>query len=377
MNRYDYIFGSGKDREAFNVFENDNAKIVRSKIYNYDFNKKNGLFMRWGKNEQDDPIYSPIGPEIWDCECTTICSGIPVSGSKSPCAFCYKANTQHGVNLSFDNFKKMFDVFPKTLTQIAFGSDSEAKSNPDLWNMMEYCRSNGVIPNITVANIDDCVAEKLKHYCGAVAVSRYADKNFCYNSVDKLVKLGMNQINIHCMISEQTYDMCMETLHDIKNDERLSGLNAIVFLGLKKKGRARNHFDVLSIDKFENIINYCQNKNINFGFDSCSACRFEQTIKKMDLTEEKKAELIGYSESCEGYLFSFYTNCEGYTFPCSFTEDENDWSKGINMLEVKDFIKDVWFNPRVINWRNALIKSALDGCNSNCRKCLTFPEINL
>ena len=71
---------------------------------------------------------------------------------------------------------------------------------------MEYCRENGVIPNITVAQIDDTVAKKLSELCGAVAVSRYAYKDACYDSVNKLTYLGMKQVNIHQMISQETYE---------------------------------------------------------------------------------------------------------------------------------------------------------------------------
>jgi hypothetical protein len=51
-------------------------------------------------------------------------------------------------------FKKVFDKLPKNLTQIAFGADASATANPDLFRMMEYCRENGVVPNITVADIN-------------------------------------------------------------------------------------------------------------------------------------------------------------------------------------------------------------------------------
>ena len=60
--------------------------------------------------------------------------------------------------MSFDTFKKIFDRLPRNLTQLAFGADAHCKSNPDIWEMMSYCRTNGkneVIPNIAVADIDD------------------------------------------------------------------------------------------------------------------------------------------------------------------------------------------------------------------------------
>lgn len=45
------------------IFETPKQKIVRSKGYNYEFNKKTGFFARWGKVKEDDPLFSPFGPE--------------------------------------------------------------------------------------------------------------------------------------------------------------------------------------------------------------------------------------------------------------------------------------------------------------------------
>ena len=209
------------------IFEDATKKKVQSKDYNYIFNKETGFFARWGKTKEDDPQMAP-SPEILDIEITTKCDGV---GGKL-CPFCYKSNTPNGKNMSFETFKKMIDKFPiymqrtciaedngKTtkrfvfsmpaeineendkkmeaeieakglrivgyvqkpvhfLNQVAFGADSKAKSNPDLWKMMDYCRTNGIIPNITVAEINDETADKLVEKCGAVAVSRvYISKN--------------------------------------------------------------------------------------------------------------------------------------------------------------------------------------------------------
>jgi len=358
------------------IIDGTNTKICAGKNYNFVFDKQNGNFKRWGTTYDEDPEFSPIGPEIYDCEVTTACQGVPnKDGIVTPCQFCYKANTPNGKNLSFENFKKIIDVFPKSLGQIAFGADSTATSNPDLWKMMAYCREIGVIPNITVANISDEVADKLKQYCGAVAVSRYANKDICYNSVEKLATYRkMSQINIHAMLSLQTFDQCMETARDIITDKRLKDMGSIVFLGLKKKGRAKNNFDIVSMEKFEELILFCFQNNIRFGFDSCSACRFEKVVRESkQIPDNIRENLIQYSESCESGAYSFYTSVECEYFPCSFTEGESGWEKGLDMLNVSDFLKDIWYHPRNVEWRNRLIKSKVNGC----RQCLSFPEINI
>lgn len=80
--------------------------------YNYVFDEKTGYFVRWGKTMDDDPQFSPIGPEICDYEVSEICS--------QGCGMCYKSNTKTGRNTSFEEFKATIDKMPSVL-QVAFG----------------------------------------------------------------------------------------------------------------------------------------------------------------------------------------------------------------------------------------------------------------
>ena len=57
-------------------------------------------------------------------------------------------------------------------------------------------------------------------------------------------------------------------------------------------------------------------------------------------------------------------NVEGDFFPCSFMEGMVGWKQGISILECRDFLNDVWFNPRTFIWRNQLI--------NNDRRCPVF-----
>jgi hypothetical protein len=335
------------------VEQNDKVKIVRSKNYNYNFDFNTGYFARWGKTKEDDPEMSPL-PEILDFEITTSCTG---PGGKL-CSFCYKSNTPKGKNTSFETFKNVFDKIneEKILTQIAFGADATCRSNPDIWKMMEYCRANKVIPNITVADIDDETADKLAVNCGACAVSRYADKNYCYNSVEKLVKRGMTQCNIHQMISKETLSQAYETIEDYHSDPRLEGMNAIVFLSLKQKGRGTNHTPV-SQEEFKQLVDLCFEKKINFGFDSCGANKFIKSIQGRE--NQKEMEML--AEPCESSCFSSYVDVDGKYFPCSFTPGTEGWEEGLDVVNCKNFVEDIWNHEKTINFRERLLK--------NCRNC--------
>lgn len=338
------------------LIESDNAKILRSDSYNYNFNKNNGLFIRWGKTVDENPEYSPFGPEILDCEITTICHGIPrINDIKLPCPFCYKSNTDKGKNMSLELFISLLNKFPKiddhfVLTQVAFGSDSEATSNPALWDMMDYCRSVGIIPNITVANISDDVADKLTNKCGAVSVSRYGNKTICYNSVQKLTDRGLKQVNLHLLVAEETFELIMETMYDRMHDDRLKKVNALVLLSLKKRGRGL-HYHQLSQDKFKEIIDFALNNNIQIGFDSCSCNKFLKSI--CGHPHYERFEMM--AEPCESLLFSFYINVDGKFSPCSFCEDKIEGFDLIDIISSNNFIKDIWNSNPSLKWRSTLL----------------------
>lgn len=338
--------------------------------FNMLFRKSDGFTVKWSKTLEEDPTHSPIAMEIFDMEITTACNGIRwEDGKRKCCPWCYKSLTPNGLHMSFEKFKIIFEKLnkEKTLTQIAFGVDAQCKTNPDVWKIFEHTKNNGVTPNVTVADIDQETAEKIVSYCGATAVSAYStNKNCCYDTVKLLVDEAKKQnkkmaVNIHAMISEETIDFVNEVVDDSKKDDRLSGLNAIVFLSLKQKGRGET-FHRLSDEKFKALVDRCLELGISFGFDSCGCKKFIDAIKE----RPNAKELEQMSESCESLNFSGYCNENGEFFPCSFMEKEGEWEKGIDLTSIEDFSKDVWNgDPRVIKWRENSIKQIkCTGCNS-------------
>lgn len=345
-------------------------KIVQSENYNYTFRYKDGLFMRWGKEFEDDPSYSPFGPEILDMEVSTICHGV----NGVPCPWCYKSNTSKGKNMTFKTFKTIFHKIPRNLTQIAFGI-GDIDSNPDLFNMFRYCRENSynkVIPNVTINgwNLTEKYADKLASLCGAVAVSNY-DREICYNAVEILTdRIGVDgtflkQVNIHQLTAEETYDQCKETLKDSFIDKRLRKLNAVLFLALKQKG-TRNTFHSLPSLRFKELVNFALENGIPIGMDSCSAYKFLSSVKEHP--QYKKIEMM--VEPCESGLFSFYVNVEGISYFCSFLEGESE-ILGFDVVKTDDFLREIWEHPHMKNWRNKLLSTA-DGNELHCRKCPHF-----
>jgi radical SAM protein with 4Fe4S-binding SPASM domain len=327
-----------------------------------------GLFARWGRTEEDDPSYSPFGPEILDIEVSTICHG-----PGAPCKWCYKSNTSKGENMSFETFRQIFDrITNRNLTQIAFGI-GDIDSNPDLYEMFAYARGNQVIPNVTINGwrMNEYHFNMLSRLTGAVAVSHY-DDNHCFDAVKELTDRGMEQVNIHKLLSNETLESCHQLIDKATIDPRLKKLNAIVFLLLKPKGNRNDLTSVQSLEEYRNLFLHAQEAGVQFGMDSCSGPNLLKATEGRDLFN------IESVEPCESTLFSLYINTSGEVFPCSFTEGQPGWEKGITVLDEDSFLGGVWFSDRLTEWRKKLLGSTASckGCQfqKGCRSC---PEYDI
>ncbi len=360
-----------KKVDKLKIFENYIMKHGRSKNYNFNFNKKDGYFERWGKTTatEDDPDYSPFGPEILDLEISSSVRPedkhlydesrlVNDGGCLGSCDFCYKSNGKFPTyNMNLDEFKTIISKMPKSLTQIAFGI-LNYRSNPDFIAMAKYSRSKGIIPNFTMHGLDNITeieAKEISELFGACAVSCY-NKNATYKTIKKLTDNGMDQVNIHYMISKETYDEAFNIIDDMKMDDRLSKMNAIVFLSLKQKGKGKD-FHPVSESQYKNLVNYALNMDVRFGFDSCSAHKFLNAVK--DHEKYKQFEMM--AEPCESNIFSHYCNCKGESFPCSFAENHEMFPKGLDTLNCNNFLDDIWNAKESILFKDKLLKN-----NRNC-----------
>jgi len=334
-------------------------RVCNTPQYNWRFNTETGFFMRWGKTLEDDPQFSPYGPEILDIEVSTICHG-----PGKPCPWCYKSNTAQGRNMSLETFKVVLDKIPKNLTQIAFGI-GDIDSNPDLFDMFAWSRSKGVIPNVTINGwrMTDILYNKLARLCGAVAVSHYSDEE-CLNAVWELTSRGMDQVNIHKLLAKETLDECYKLidLASKDGDKRLDKLNAIVFLLLKPKGKRNKFTCVDNLEDYEKLFKYAQKRGVQFGMDSCSGPNLLKATEGQNLFNPDSVE------PCESTLFSLYINVDGEVFPCSFAEGQPDWERGLSMLDNRDFLQDIWHGSKLDIWRQGLLSSTMT--NSKCQSCV-------
>ena len=355
-----------------NIYENEDVKIVKSENYNYIFKKDTGFFARYGKTKEDDPVMAPA-PEILDIEISAgKCSG--------NCTHCYKSNSATAENtwMTLETYKQILDKVSssKILCQVALGL-TDLDSNKHLWQIMEYTRSIGVIPNITVngKSISDDDINKLASLCGAVSVSHYNDTE-CYGTVQRLAAAMKNpgatlrQVNIHALLCQESLGKCYRIIRAAKEDERLKDLSAIVLMTLKPKGTRNIMTPLGSLEKFQALFKAAVDAGVKIGMDSCSAPQAFRSVENMGMLNVAPS-----IESCEILRFSSYINVLGDFFPCSFAEHAGDWEDGLSVLNAADFVKDIWYHPRVEDFRNkhgSMTKKCKCQFASQCRPCPLF-----
>ena len=82
------------------ILENDKYKVIRSKEYNLNFDKRTGYSERYGKTFEDDPLYAPL-PEILDLEISSgKCMG--------RCPHCYKGSGDSYYKITLENGNTIF-----------------------------------------------------------------------------------------------------------------------------------------------------------------------------------------------------------------------------------------------------------------------------
>ncbi len=276
------------------------------------FRRADGYTAKWGKTFDEDPTHCPWGNEIADIEVTTSCRGIrDENGNRRVCPWCYKANTPNGKYMTLETFKIVFDKLnkAKTMTQIALGVDAECKTNPDIWKIMDYCLENEVVPNVTIADINEETAKNIVQRCGACAVSCYPiNKNRCYDSIRMLIDEAKRQgkvnfkVNMHLLISRETQDFVMEVLEDRLNDNRINnGMGAIVMLSLKQKGRG-TAYHKMDLDVYKKVVAFFEDHGISYGSDSCGANKLVDALKEyhsVENWEKRITNIISSGKMCK------------------------------------------------------------------------------
>ena len=299
--------------------------------------------------------YNPYGPEQLDCEISSKCYG----PNGSPCVWCYKGSTPGGSIMAFETFVDLFNKLPQSLATIAFQVNYDATSNPDFWKILDYCKNNSynrVAVAIIVAHVSQETANRLGKYINTAGVSRYADKDLCYNSVQYLINAGVIT-GVTVIGALENYNLINEVIDDLTSpthaDPRLARARFAIWM-LKKCGRGLNYTE-LPPAQLQTIL---QRYGQPLSYDRCSAKLFFDNYPYNSINFDTKpadadAATSGLYWPCRQFLFNVFVNANGDISACFWltTPQRTVYPNIMNISAVTNFFTDVWYHPDVERFR--------------------------
>jgi len=312
-------------------------KVIKTETYGIEFHMDTGLELTYGINGNPDPEVLEF-PSLLDIGIMGHCP--------NKCSFCYQDhfNEEH---MSLSDFKSIIDQIKYDTNQVAIGGRGDPNLHQNFREIIEYSRSNNVVPNYTTSgiNLTDEQVEISKQ-CGAVAVSAY-DKPFTFEAIRKFTEKNV-MTNIHMIGSKDNYEKICTILtggNPWRNSIDLSKVHAFVFLLFKKSGAGKNLDQNLSAEQIDHIANLVfqtkESERPTVGFDSCFINHFINSNK----IDEETITLVDY---CESARKSAYISSTMEMLPCSFAK-----MKGISLKEYT--IKEAWNSELFQTFRKALL----------------------
>jgi len=300
--------------------------------YEVHFNTETGMEVVKGHDGTD-----PFKTEL------PLLADVGIMGScPNSCDFCYQGPVAEP-HMSLDNFKTIIDQIKHHTNQVALGGRGDPNLHPRFGEIIEYARSNGVVPNYTTSGIHMTDTQiEISKMCGAVAVSDYLS-DFTYSAISRLMDAGI-KTNIHMIFSRYTFDSAMKivcgfnpwkTSQNIqaKSQVDMDRLNAVIFLLFKPQGTGRDKRDMIphqwQIQSFARKVFEPECK-FKIGMDSCL---INHVLKYAEPTEIQKMAL----DTCESSRMSVYISPSMQMIPCSFA-DHPEWGVKINGEHTIDYI---------------------------------------
>lgn len=366
-------------------FENLNIVLYEDPEFHFReyFDKEDGLWITGDCKDGSSPFRRSF-PSLLDIGIMGHCP----NGKAGICAKagiqCYQ-NAPNSIreNMKLENFKSIIDQCKGKTFQVALGGAGDPNLHENFKEIVEYCRSNNIIPNYTTSgfNLTDEQVEISKK-CGAVAVSQYSRLEIqqmpsyqiledgsriptemmqvfsetnpqTNNAIQKFLDAGITT-NIHYVLGKNTIK---EAITRLKNNLFPEGINAIVFLlhkpiGLGKKENML-HYNDPEVKEFFELID-SQQFPFKIGFDACSLPGILNFTHNIDSRS---------TETCEGSRTSAYIDAQMNMMPCSF----GNQNKSYYVSLYDHTIKEAWEGEVFSKFRNHLF-NACPNCKNreNC-----------
>jgi MoaA/NifB/PqqE/SkfB family radical SAM enzyme len=318
-----------KEKGALIAFKYN--KHFENGTYEIYYNTKTGFELIQGINNNPDPVILEL-PSLLD---------VGIMGScPNHCEFCYQGNKTEP-HMTFENFRRIIDETKHHVNQVALGGRGDPNLHPDFRRIVEYARSNGVVPNYTTSGVGltDLQVDVSKA-CGAVAVSDYRSAE-SYRAINSFINSGI-KTNIHFMLTKTSYFDAVRVLQGGNPWQNLvprfdpfplEKINAIIFLLFKPQGNAKQlewFPNKTQLRSFADLIVGKPNSKTKIGMDSCLVNYIKQYIENLPGTLEMVID------TCEAARASMYITPSMEAMPCSFAD-----SKFKVSLEDKT-IKEAW-----------------------------------
>jgi radical SAM protein with 4Fe4S-binding SPASM domain len=321
------------------------------------FDTESGFYVRSGVIENGvdtgiDPFMASF-PELIDVgvmgHCTHGRSGLCIKSGVQ----CYQNGLKTSTpNMTLENFKRIVDECKGKTYQLALGGRGDVDQHENFEEILEYCRSNNIVPNFTSSGLGFTpeIVKICKEYCGSVAISWYRS-DYTLKAIDMLLEAGITT-NIHYVLGDNSIDEAIQRLKDHSFPE---GINAVVFLLHKPIGLGRED-NVLKISdsrvkEFFALVDTVRQPFL-IGFDSCNAPALLQFSRNID----KKS-----FDTCEAARFSMYITPDMKALPCSFDNQDLRWAVDISNRS----IQEAWDSQVFENFRNIFRKSCPDCPDKN------------
>jgi MoaA/NifB/PqqE/SkfB family radical SAM enzyme len=335
-------------------------KIRRhSSDYNFIGDTETGVTFRWGKTFEENPAYAPW-PELADISISNHCT--------KGCDFCYRDSTANQSFITLKDYERILRelIHPKwgSVFQVALGG-GEPFEHPHLREIIDLTVTHKIVPNLTTngLHINRDWIDTLREKVGAIAVSTDNVNEIDYDKIALLTNCGV-RTNIHYLLNKCNIAQASQILNG-SFDERLSGLNSIIFLTHKPSGRAKAKNTLQYNDDLRAFIQLIDNRKTSFriGFDAC----FVPVLLHLTQTN------TDYVDSCECGFFSVYIDERMNVKPCSFAKD------GISEFNLHEItLREIW-EEKYQEYRCVMKNDCKRDCKNkrHCRgACIYYHEIN-
>ena len=306
-------------------------------------------------------------PPFLEIEPTTVCN--------FRCQICEHTYWKEpSINMSFKDFKKIFDEFgkPKWIGLTGIGS---SYLNKDYHKMLKYIKSKGTIIEVfdhfAHFKDDNQIKELIEIgpdfqfvsiYGATKKTSEFISKGSDFDRtirdlktfvrIKKQMKKRFPILNFHFIVTKQSKDELFQFIDLV--DSLNTEIGEILITPLLHSFKHAKKFQVDIDDKYRlKVIDYAHKKGISITFNQCS--------------EKDKAPMT----NCKQYIMPFIFS-NGNVTPCCGQNEANvrTWQNKTSLGNaIKTPFRKIWYSPKYVQMRKMIRQNK---CPKECANCPVY-----